>query len=174
MRFKIETLHLSFWEKNHFPTSKNMLLFLVCLVLLLSRMYCLNCCRLSSTACCNSSPPLAAPLKQPSPEIDLSSSTQDRSLARLPRRCWSRTVKQRDRKTMKMGTELELEKKKPNSKIFNLYLLFYHKRQKTLLLPADGEQTKHWDSCGSIQTAGQGQEIIQSIADHLRRLRPVW
>ena len=50
-------------------------------------MYCLNCCRLSSTACRSSSPPLAAPLIQPSPGIDLSSSTQERSLARLARTC---------------------------------------------------------------------------------------
>lgn len=55
---------------------------------LLCLMCCFNCCRPSSTACCSNSPALVASLTQPSPEIDLSSSTHDFSLARFPRtRC---------------------------------------------------------------------------------------
>lgn len=108
-----------------------MLLFLVCLVLLLCCMYCLNCCRLSSTACCNNSPPLAAPLKQQSLEIDLSSSTQHRSLAKLPRRCCSRTVRQRERKTMKIGMELEIKLK---SSMYIFYFTTKGRRHSCCLL----------------------------------------
>lgn len=67
-------------------TSTDVLL-LAWLPVLVCLMYCLNCCRLSSTACRSCSPPLAAPLMQPSPGIDLSSSTQECSLAKLPRTC---------------------------------------------------------------------------------------
>lgn len=48
----------------------------------------------------------------------------------------------------------------------------YSKRQQTFLLPADGVQTEQWDPTGSVQTAGQGQEVIQSITEHLTGVCP--
>lgn len=150
------------------------MLLLAWLVMLVCLMYCLNCCRLSSTACRSSSLPLAAPLVQPSLGIDLSSSTQERSLARLPRTCW-RFTEERDNAGDKDQRRTEGDRRgrrDGNKRCKNESPLSYHKWQETFLLPADGVQTEQRYPTGSIQTTGQGQEVIQSVTEHLRDLWP--
>lgn len=41
------------------------------------------------------------------------------------------------------------------------------KRQQTFLPPADGVQAEQGDPTGSVQAAGQGQEVIQSLTEHV-------
>lgn len=125
-------------------------------------MYCLNCCRLSSTARRSSSPPLAAPLTHPSPGIDLSSSTQERSLARLPRTCYRYRGKTKEK-------TCDIKWKQHKTRNFDLS---YHKWEKTFLLPADGVQAEQRYPAGAVQTACQGQEVLQSITEHHAGLWP--